>query len=103
MDVYGILGKSCGFGDFERIQLFNKPKDEDRPLPFREGIRSIPDRLNLLPDQGSLFRGPISIRQPLADDGFIDRGMLRLSPELKPTIPGMISNEIDGDADKPGV
>jgi hypothetical protein len=29
--------------------------------------------------------------------------MLRLSPELKPTIPGMISNEIDGDADKPGV
>ena len=63
MHIDGTLAESCGCGDLENVQIFDKPQKEDRPLFVGKISRGVPDRLNLLVDQGPLFGRDVSVGQ----------------------------------------
>jgi hypothetical protein len=100
MHVDAAFRQSGGFCDFADAQVFHISKKEHRALPFRQRSRRIPDSLNLFVDRRLLFGrkasiGPVS-NLPAADE-------LGFSPELKPAISRVISNQIEGNSYKPGM
>jgi hypothetical protein len=54
--IHRVFAQTRRLRDFENLEIFDKPKKEHRFLPVGKVCRGIPDGLNLLVDQGSLFR-----------------------------------------------
>jgi hypothetical protein len=55
MDVHGVFAQTCGFGNFDDVEILDEPEKEDCPLFLRKIVSGRPYGLNLFIHESLLF------------------------------------------------
>ncbi len=102
MGFDGADGQAGDGGDFGELQFFEEAKEEDAALAIGELGDALPDEGHLFAGDESGLEGAVAVRNVRGDVGDVDGGFGDPFPEAEAVGAGVVANEVEGDAHKPG-
>ena len=102
MSFDGADGEAGDGGDFGELQFFEEAKEEDAALAIGELGNALPDEGHLFGGNESGLEGAVAVRNVRGDVGDVDGRFGDPFPEAEAVGAGVVANEVEGDAHKPG-